>query len=220
MIIVLGSRKGGVGKSTLACNLAVMFQRAGKTVVLIDGDPNGSSADWANERADIDTLKPIPLVVCKPGKAMMQNIRGLADTYEYLIVDLAGVSHDDNNLVLGLADIVIAPFKPSNLDLNTLASLDELLSKFQVIRPELRIHYILTDMPHNIPKDLAACKAYFAALDLAPINAVTYHRKAWRETMAFGLGVIEGSDEKAAQEIQDVFNELFVNNVYEPAHAN
>ena len=38
MILVVGGIKGGVGKSTLASNLAVLAARGGKDVLLVDGD--------------------------------------------------------------------------------------------------------------------------------------------------------------------------------------
>jgi RecA/RadA recombinase len=47
----LASQKGGSGKTTLSGHLAVQAQRAGAgPVVLIDIDPQGSLADWWNER--------------------------------------------------------------------------------------------------------------------------------------------------------------------------
>lgn len=220
MVIVLGSRKGGVGKSTLACNLAVMFQKRGAKVALIDGDPLGSSSDWANTRDELEGIEPIPLIVVKPGKAMMKTIKDMSATYEYLIVDLAGVSHEENNLVIGLADLVICPLKPATLELNSLGLLDELLSKFQVIRPDLQVKYVLMDVPHNIPKDLITAREYFDALGLTPLNAVTYHRKAWRESVAYGVGVVETSDSKAALEMETLFSELFLCHSYEETHVN
>jgi chromosome partitioning protein len=220
MIIVLGSRKGGVGKSTLACNLAVMFQRKGIKAALVDGDPLGSSSDWANAREDLEGYPSVPLIVVKPGKAMMKTIRDAAGTYEHVIVDLAGVSHEDNNLVLGLADMVISPFKPSTLDLNSLGALDELLSKFQVIRPDLLVRYVIVDVPHNIPSELAESRAYFAALGITPMESVTYHRKAWRKSMGMGLGVIETDPEKAGMEMERIFTELFQSQIYDEAHIN
>src|SRR5210317_1211924 len=50
-VLALASQKGGSGKTTLSGHLSVQAQRAGAgPVVLIDIDPQGSLADWWNER--------------------------------------------------------------------------------------------------------------------------------------------------------------------------
>src|SRR5260221_3257511 len=50
-VVAMASQKGGSGKTTLSGHLAVQAQRAGAgPVVLIDIDPQGSLADWWNER--------------------------------------------------------------------------------------------------------------------------------------------------------------------------
>ena len=50
-VLALASQKGGSGKTTLSGHIAVQAQRAGAgPVVLIDIDPQGSLADWWNER--------------------------------------------------------------------------------------------------------------------------------------------------------------------------
>jgi ATP-binding protein involved in chromosome partitioning len=64
MLIAVGSGKGGVGKSTVAANLAVAFARAGKKVGLVDADVYGPSQPTllgtdAKPTADKDRLKPV-----------------------------------------------------------------------------------------------------------------------------------------------------------------
>jgi len=49
-IVVIGGTKGGVGKTTLATNLAVMRSQEKKDVLLVDADEQGSASDFTAVR--------------------------------------------------------------------------------------------------------------------------------------------------------------------------
>src|ERR1700723_484406 len=48
-VVVIAGRKGGIGKSTIAGNLAAEFAAMGQTVAALDADPQHSLAEWAKQ---------------------------------------------------------------------------------------------------------------------------------------------------------------------------
>src|SRR3546814_5468197 len=52
MILAVGNTKGGVGKTTLAVNLAVARALAGRDLLLLDGDEQGTALTFTELRAD------------------------------------------------------------------------------------------------------------------------------------------------------------------------
>ena len=72
-IIAITSGKGGVGKSTVAVNLAVALARAGHRVglieILAEGDVMEAAKEWANK-----ILKRGPLAVQAAKKAINQGL--------------------------------------------------------------------------------------------------------------------------------------------------
>ena len=58
MIVTLGHTKGGVGKSTLALNVAIERQRRGVDTLLIDGDPRQTSVSKAIAIRGDSGIKP------------------------------------------------------------------------------------------------------------------------------------------------------------------
>ncbi|MEM1684992.1 MAG: ParA family protein, partial [Nanopusillaceae archaeon] len=57
-IIVVANQKGGVGKSTVACNIAVAFAVDGYKTLIIDTDPQESSLNFRamREKDDIQAV--------------------------------------------------------------------------------------------------------------------------------------------------------------------
>ena len=113
-VVVFASQKGGSGKSTLSGHIAVAAERAGiGPVALIDTDPQASIANWAKAR---EAYKP----ACK-----LATVETLAEELERLekegvrlvVVDTPPAATSAIGAVIGYADLVVIPTRPSPHDL-------------------------------------------------------------------------------------------------------
>src|SRR3546814_14625363 len=85
MILAVGNTKGGVGKTTLAVNLAVARALAGRHLLLVDGDEQGTALTFTELRAD--RLGPAGYTaVALPGAALRSQVRQLAAKLSDLII--------------------------------------------------------------------------------------------------------------------------------------
>ena len=78
MIVLIGGEKGGTGKTTIATNLAALRALAGRDVLLVDTDPQGSASYWASSR-DEDGIKPRVACIQKFGKGLQGEVQDLRE---------------------------------------------------------------------------------------------------------------------------------------------
>jgi chromosome partitioning protein len=112
--LFLANSKGGSGKSTLTVNLAAALSGKGKRVLLVDCDPQLSTASWC-ERRPADA-SPIEWVVLRKLKRLagFEPPAGI----DHMLVDTpAGIDADDLAEVLDKGDSVLVPMAPSVIDL-------------------------------------------------------------------------------------------------------
>ena len=65
MILTVGNVKGGVGKTTLAVNIAISRALAGRDVLLVDGDEQGTAAAFTDLRAERSAPPATPPSSCR-----------------------------------------------------------------------------------------------------------------------------------------------------------
>lgn len=124
-VVVLASRKGGAGKTTLSSHLAVEAERAGAgRVALADTDPQGGLAAWYNARA---AETPLFVDVSKGLAAAIEACR--AGGVDLLFVDTPPSVTDTIASVIAYADLVVTPVRPSPNDLRAIGGTVEIVRK-------------------------------------------------------------------------------------------
>ena len=116
IVVVLAQSKGGVGKTTLAVNIAGEIARFGRTVCLIDADPQGSAARWAEPHK---LTFPVRREVLSYRREVIWVRDVLKTGSDFVVLDLpAGLNHVFETSVL-IADLLVVPSGPSSLDLSS-----------------------------------------------------------------------------------------------------
>ncbi|WP_207462893.1 ParA family protein [Azospirillum sp. SYSU D00513] len=85
-IYVLANIKGGIGKTTLAIDLAAPLDRAGANPLLLGADPQQSLLAW------YDPDGPLAHLTVRPAVSEADLVRDLADNADHsaVVIDTAG----------------------------------------------------------------------------------------------------------------------------------
>lgn len=214
MVLVVGHVKGGCGKSTLATNLAVMAATAGKDVLLLDADPQGTSTKFTALREGIGHT---PGYTCTAayGEALRSVVQRLKSKFDVIIVDVGGRDTKGIRHALLEADKLLTPTLPGQFDCWELEETGRIASEAQVINEKLQCYLVINCADTNPRVKMTQETAQFAAelpvfslLDTRVGFRVTYRRAA-----SEGLGVCEMTgkqrDNNAVTEMTAVYEEMF-----------
>ena len=124
MIVAVLGEKGGTGKTTIAVHLAGWRLRAGREVMLIDADRQGSASLWVESRHGHQLAAPT--AVQKFDSGLRRVIRDLARRYDDIVVDIGSGDGAAIESILRVADVAIVPVQPNGMDIWTMGLLDEL----------------------------------------------------------------------------------------------
>jgi chromosome partitioning protein len=133
-IIAVAGRKGGVGKSTIAGNLAAEFAAMGHSVIVLDADPQHSLAAWASQGQGM-LSHCVEKVKAGDIDSLRVRARSAEKTADLVIVDTPPGMPEITYQAALVADLLLLPCGPSPLDL---FSLKEALSLALKARAERR----------------------------------------------------------------------------------
>ena len=204
-IISIENQKGGVGKTTLAVNIAAALALDGAKVLLIDADMQKSSTDWANLRGDT----PAPFhVVGMARDNMARDAMRLAEGFDYTVIDGPPGAESVSRSVIIASDIVLIPIEPSGLSIWAAKATVAQCMEAQIIKETLKCGFVLTKKIANtvIGREI---REIAAELGLPILQSEIMQRVQFAESMTLGKTIFEyAAKSPAAAEIEALTEEL------------
>jgi chromosome partitioning protein len=195
-VIAVVNPKGGVGKSTLATQVAGYFAARGHAVMLGDADRQGSSRDWLG-------LRP---AAAAPIQSWQIDAAGLARPPRgatHVVIDTpAQFEGPALDRVLGIADGVLVPLQPSMFDLLATRPLIEHLKRHYRSADRLQRHVALVGMKVDLRTRAADQWRRFVEGLQVPVAGTLRDTQNYVQLAAHGLTLFDVAAHRVQTDLQ------------------
>ncbi len=188
MITVIGSLKGGSGKSTVTFNLAIWLAMAERKVAVIDADPQATLSDVLEVRRE-EGFEPS---VERLDSAQMGDRGNLLAEHEEVLIDVGTASMENLKLAVSIADRLLVPVPPSQADIwSTQRFLRFIDSMTSNPKPEVLGFINRADTHRAVRESDEAAAALVSLPGIRYLKPRLAQRTVYRRSFSEGLAVFE-----------------------------
>ena len=196
-VIAVLNQKGGVGKTTIASNLGEAIKQTGRSVLLVDSDPQGSLRDW-NEASEGSLLPVVGL----DRETLPKDLNAVKAGYDIVIIDGAPQSAKLAGAAVRAADMVLIPVTPSPYDVWAASDLVEIIQARHSVTGGKPPAYFLISRARKNTKLSGDVSEALEGYQLPVFAGRTTHRETYARTAADGLTVYQ--DNSAGEAIEEM----------------
>lgn len=205
MIIAVLNQKGGVGKTTLAVNLARAFTYQGLKTILVDSDAQGSAQRW-HERSGGELID----MTCLCMTTLDKDIQRYTYSHERIIIDGIPEISPITISAIKCADLILIPVQPSPYDIwSTEDFVRNVKDRIEISNGKTQAAFVVSRkiVGSNLGRDI---EDQLKELDLPVLKNGTCQRVAYSTSVKSGLTVLDGEyyGSEACKEIQSITQEI------------
>ena len=200
--ITIAQQKGGSGKTTLAVSLAVAFLKMGRSVAVIDTDPQGSLGRWFMQRREALEDPGLEFATASAW-GVSYEVEKLKNTNDIVIIDTPPKVDSDLRPALREADLCLVPVASSHVDLWATESVLELAERVGI--PAL----VVVNRAKSGTRLADQVAHAIGELEAGRLSAVLSNRVIFAETLGMGLSASEKQRSgPAAKEVEALVTEV------------
>ena len=207
-VIAVANQKGGVGKTTLAMNMAAGLTRRGSCIV-VDADQQRSASMWIQLS---DSLREFPAKVVPAEDELKKQIIQLQTEFDYIVIDCPPEIKSDSTMsAMEISQVLLIPLLPSPMDLWASTRIEELIKRVQQVNPTVSAFVVL----NQIEPRSAMSRGMDGALQEINIPVLRHRlsrRASYRTAALEGCSVYDLGfrGRVASEEIDNIIDEVLV----------
>ena len=200
--------KGGVGRSTIATNLAAILSLTHPTA-LIDCDmPQGTSASWFALRQSEIPTDNLVLTTANDHLELIQRAKECARSCKYMVIDGPPRLAEMTRAIMMLSDLSLIPLGASAAEIWSTSDLLKTLAEARSYKAVIDARIVWTRFRGQTREAQDLKGAVHHELKLKELRSRLGYRVAYSEALARGLSADEWIDRHAHAEVRALAEEV------------
>jgi chromosome partitioning protein len=202
--VAVMNQKGGVGKTTVAINLAAAIAQHRKNVLLVDGDPQASVKQWFQTLTTDQDFQVLSIAE----SALLKKMPASVENSHHVVIDCPPTLNKISQLALEGIKLVLIPVTPSPLDIWSSRGTVDMIKEAQAENPSLKARFLVSrKMVHTTLGD--TIREALDQFDIPTLKTEITQRVSLAKALLAGKNIFQfAPSSESAFEFEDLYAEI------------